>query len=320
MIKEQRPQYYIHLMGGLGNQLFQVAAGLYYSLNSSAELIIDDSFGNYRKSASGDADILSYTSKEFKLINAFSGNIYMQKITGRFLGLVIRVSLKSNGNIAHKCYKFCLSIISTIFLSIKLKKLISLIIPNEIGFQKITTKARFLYFCGYFQTYRFASDYRVKEKLSRLSIENSSITRYKKLAAEENPLIVHIRLGDYLQESNFGTLSLNYYKEAIDFMVSKFEFKSIWVFSDEIDKAKNYLPKQYVSKCRWIDDSGDSAVETLEKMRLGSGYIIGNSSFSWWGAFLSHKINTVVIAPKPWFTGIKDPVELIPPNWIRINR
>ena len=307
-------------MGGLGNQLFQIAAGLYYSLNSSSELVIDDSFGNYRKNTFGAADILSYASKDLKPISATSGNTFMQKLTGRFLGLLIRVSLKSNENTRYKIYKVWLLIISTVLLRIKLKSPITLISPNEIGFQKVTRKNRFSYFCGYFQTYRFASDYRVREKLSCLSVGNASIARYKKLAVDENPLIVHVRLSDYLLESNFGTLSPDYYKEAIDLMVSKFNFKNIWVFSDEMDKAKNYLPQKYVSQCRWIDDSGDSAVETLEKMRLGNGYIIGNSSFSWWGAFLSYNLNTEVIAPNPWFTGIKDPVDLIPPNWIRINR
>jgi hypothetical protein len=204
-------------------------------------------------------------------------------------------------------------------LSFRIKKKITIISPSEIGYEYITTNSRFKYLHGYFQTFKFASDHRVKEKLASLSVTNESIIRYKELAAQEKPLIVHIRLGDYLQEFNFGVLSADYYKRAISLMLSKSKFEYIWVFSDEIDQAKIYIPSEYISMCRWIDDKGDSAAETLEKMRLGTGYVIGNSSFSWWGAFLSYN-NSAVIAPEPWFSGIKNPLDLLPPNWIRISR
>ena len=320
MIKRHKSLSYIHLMGGLGNQLFQFAAGLYYSMNSSSQLVIDDSFGNFRKNTSGAADILSYSSKEFEIISIGSGNIYLHKITDRILSLLIRVSLKSNGKIMYLIFKLCLLFISNIFLSFRIKKRITIISPSEIGYEYIATNSRFTYLHGYFQTFRFASDHRVKEKLTSLSVTNVSIIRYKELAAQEKPLIIHIRLSDYLQEYNFGVLSADYYKRAISLMLSKFKFEYIWVFSDEIDQAKIYMPPEYISMCRWIDDKGDSAAETLEKMRLGTGYIIGNSSFSWWGAFLSHNENTAVIAPEPWFIGIKNPIDLLPPNWIRISR
>ena len=103
-------------------------------------------------------------------------------------------------------------------------------------------------------------------------------------------------------------------------MFTQYRFKKIWVFSDEIEKAKEFIPRKYFDYCRWINDDGESAVETLEKMRLGSAYIIGNSTFSWWGAFLSYTQNAPIIYPSPWFIGIDDPNQLIPANWVEINR
>jgi hypothetical protein len=320
MLRKQESIIYVHLMGGLGNQLFQFAAGLYYSLNSNSQLVIDDSLGNYRKNTSGAADILGYSSAEFKTVTGYSRNIYLQKLTEKILSLLIRVSLKSSEKIAYRIPMQCLLVISNTFLIIRFKRIVSIISPSEIGYKYIASNSRFTYLHGYFQTFKFASDPRVKDKLASLSFTNTSITRYTELAAKEKPLIVHIRLGDYSKESNFGILSFDYYKKAIDLMLSRFNFKYIWVFSDEIDQAKIYIPPEYASMCRWIDDKGDSAAETLEKMRLGTGYIIGNSSFSWWGAFLSYNNKTGVIAPDPWFIGIKNPVDLLPLDWIRISR
>ena len=67
------------------------------------------------------------------------------------------------------------------------------------------------------------------------------------------------------------------------------------------EKAKKLIPERYYGLCRWMSGGSEPAVVTLEKMRWGSGYVIGNSSFSWWGAFLSHTKNAPTVAPKPWF-------------------
>ena len=87
-----------------------------------------------------------------------------------------------------------------------------------------------------------------------------------------------------------------------------------------IEKAKLIIPQPYRQRCRWIDDIDDPSVETLEKMRFGSGYIIGNSTFSWWGAFLSYSPTPPTIAPTPWFIGLDNPRDLIPNEWMLINR
>ena len=50
-------------------------------------------------------------------------------------------------------------------------------------------------------------------------------------------------------------------------------------------------------------------------MRYGHGYIIANSSLSWWAASLSHAKNPLVVAPSPWFKQIGTPNKLIPDNW-----
>ena len=70
---------------------------------------------------------------------------------------------------------------------------------------------------------------------------------------------------------------------------------------------------------RWIDSVDDSVVATLQAMRLGRGYVIANSTFSWWAAYLSLNPGVEVVAPSPWFMGMEDPKELIPPNWKKFD-
>jgi len=59
----------------------------------------------------------------------------------------------------------------------------------------------------------------------------------------------------------------------------------------------------------------NSPTATLQAMRFGRGYIIANSTFSWWGAYLSMTENAPVYAPSPWFKGMRSPEDLLPPHW-----
>lgn len=308
---------YIHLMGGLGNQLFQIAAGLSVSLKSGNSLVIDESFGTYRKNILGQADLHGYgVSKHYSFFHTAKPN----RLFSRSLGLLIRFSLNTSRSKFTKMAKCLLSTINSLYLSICLGTSVKIWSANVLGYEKITADKVSNYLLGYFQTYKFASEDQIKLILNGLSVSDPSVTSHKEIYLGTKTLIVHIRLGDYKELPNFGLLSKNYYDDAITLMMTKFGFKNICVYSDSIDDAKEFIPHRYLKLCYWMDSKNESAVVTLEKMRCGSGYIIANSSFSWWGAFLSHTINAPVIAPKPWFAGMDEPNELIPPTWIRINR
>lgn len=304
-------------MGGLGNQLFQVAAGLNISLSEKVPLIIDDSFGNYRKNVSGQADIFTYKTNMFSTLGIPANK---QKYLGRILGLLIRISLKSRAHLKLRILRSVLSQLASILLTVKLRKKIAVWSATDVGYERVPYSSKSQYLIGYFQSYRYAELTKVKTLMSNLTFLDEDIIEFKELAKKESPLIVHIRLGDYLQESNFGVLSTDYYDHALSIMFSNYKFEKIWVFSDDIENAKSFIPFRFTALCRWIDDKNDSACKTLEKMRLGSGYVIGNSSFSWWGAFLTHKIFAPTIAPQPWFTGMKQPIDLIPSTWMTIER
>jgi len=311
------PVQYVQLMGGLGNQLFQIAAGLYWAKDTGRKLVVDDSFGNFRKNYLGTADVLSYNSQVFSTV----GNCVNKKsLIRKLFSILVRISFGKKLSSINLTVIKIIRLIISIFLSLKLRKIVKFWSATNLGFEKVPNSNFSQYIFGYFQTYRFASDEQVKDILRNLSISSDVVSHYKQLALLEKPLIVHVRLSDYYLESKFGVLSVNYYESAIAIMIKKFSFRNIWVFSDEIEKAKLIIPKSYLPLCKWIDDKNESSVETLEKMRLGSGYIIGNSTFSWWGAFLSYEVNPPTIAPDPWFIGTEDPKDLIPGEWLLISR
>lgn len=126
---------------------------------------------------------------------------------------------------------------------------------------------------------------------------------------------VHIRRGDYINSSNFGVCSIDYYKLAMSFISEKISDPIFVFFSDDIDWVKENIPCPnaiYVSCNHGIDSWQDMYLMTQCKHN-----IIANSSFSWWGAWLNNNSNKIVIAPAKWFNYSPN-YDILPKEWITL--
>lgn len=100
---------------------------------------------------------------------------------------------------------------------------------------------------------------------------------------------IHVRRGDYVGNPFYVDLTeTDYYQRAMaDFIDEDF-----LVFSDDVEWCKQ---QDIFKDCEFSE--GKSEVEDLNLMASCKGVIMANSSFSWWGAFLS---KGKIIAPKAW--------------------
>jgi hypothetical protein len=106
---------------------------------------------------------------------------------------------------------------------------------------------------------------------------------------------VHIRRGDYKNLENYhGLLDNDYYEPACNLVLKNFSNVKFLIFSDETEECK----KLFKEEPFFVVDSGDDAVD-LCVMSMCQAHVIANSSYSWWGAWLSK--SKAVIAPKKWF-------------------
>lgn len=136
------------------------------------------------------------------------------------------------------------------------------------------------------------------------------------------PVSIHIRRGDMVHNPDVkkihGYCTLEYYLNAANTMMQKFENVRFFVFSDEPEWCKeNFKPNAEIVI---VDhNQGLDSFNDIRLMAQCHHHIIPNSSFSWWGAWLNSSENKVVIAPKQWFAiNDKDTKDLIPSNWIRL--
>lgn len=305
----------VFLTGGLGNQLFQLANAL--TLDQDRELLLEWKLGRPRCNKQGLPDIMSLQlPKRVKLLNR-TGNSYFASKTA---GFILRSGAAPKKWEKRSIVRGAILFFGRLVLSIHFRKPIKLIQGLGIGYSSTIRTQSQNFLIGYFQSYRFISDFQSFKQLQLLSLthENAELDKFREIAKRENPIVVHLRLGDYKSENTFGIPSTSYYRKALFILTTKYPNSKIWVFSDEKIEAVKIFPSEYMHKVRWFTDNKLSSAETLEIMRLGKSYAIANSTFSWWGAILCKKEKPMVICPEPWFRFQDDPLDLIPPDWKRV--
>jgi glycosyltransferase involved in cell wall biosynthesis len=305
---------YVALTGGLGNQLFQLAYALNNSKGQGATLI--SNIGAPRLNHFGAPELLSYQIPcAVAELKPSASNWIVRKSCGYMLRSGVSPRKFDEFPIVRKATQLLWQLVLSFSFSQKIKPLAA----KTVGYFDLNSRKNSNFQYGYFQSYKWANSVIHELRDLTLAETSSSLKRYIELAMNEKPLIVHIRLGDYRSETNFGFPGNSYYALAIDIAWATGHYGSIWVFSDEITAAKELLPSEHQKHYRFIQDANLSSAEVLEIMRLGKGYVIANSTFSWWGAYLSKSRNPLVIAPTPWFSAIESPKDLIPDSWTTIE-
>lgn len=312
-LSESEAPLVLHLTGGLGNELFQVAAALHSS--KSKKVSIEWVLGKPRVNISNLPQIECYElPPEIKLLRR-SKNSWL---AGKTLGYLLRSSIEPNWIEERRIYRSVTKLLGSVVLALKFNKFRLITTGDNVGFYPLKVDNRSRYLVGYFQSYKYSESESVLKILKSLKAKNfENYSKYRDLATKEEPLVVHVRLADYRQEDLFGIPQLSFYHEAVSKLWNSGKYKSIWLFSDEPENALDRIPDELQGHIRSFGDIENCIVKTLEVMRLGKGYVIANSSFSWWGARLSVNLDPVVVAPSPWFHKMNEPKFLTPPGWLR---
>ena len=173
---------------------------------------------------------------------------------------------------------------------------------------------------GYFQSYKYFILFPEVESQVRLKEPSAWYLQMEKNIKGSNVTALHVRRGDYrIHSETYGLLAKEYYEEAITYLRACDRLHKLYIFSDDIQAAKELLQLSVPSDTVWVIPPSDSnPVESLLLMSKAKSNIIANSTYSWWGAALNLK-KGVVVAPKKWFRSMTDPQDLYPPEWHTIE-
>ena len=149
---------------------------------------------------------------------------------------------------------------------------------------------------GFFQTEKYFKHCAREIREEQFTFKKQIVDECKEIVESffKNPISLHIRRGDFLINSgNHYNQNLDYYEEAL----KKFDNdRQVVIFSDDPDWC---MEQELFTDNRFIVSQAASPYHDLYMMSQCSDFIIANSTFSWWGAWLANKGK--VIAPKKWF-------------------
>lgn len=279
----------VTLSGGLGNQMFQLAAGRALALREKANLSADIT------------PLLRYGQRTYGLGDFQLGpHVRLQAGAGsRRFGRLRRLARK-------------------IFMGEQLFKEASFAYDGRI----LQVRAPAL-LDGYFQSERYFSDAATEVRTDFMP-RQEKLGDIEGLAARLLPgqpsVSLHVRRGDYTDPAVMkvhGLMGADYYERALQLIAEKAGPCVVCVFTDDPAwvRANLSLP----ANARFVSEHTKSAMEDLMLMSRCSHHITANSSFSWWGAWLNPSEHKVVVSPARWFqpdSGI-DARDLRPQGWLQ---
>ena len=274
------------LVGGLGNQMFQYAFARTLSLRHNTPLKIDLSFLKNRNMGPN----FVYRNYELDIFNVIEDFDFTFE------------------NCIRAEEPFCSKYLQEIV--------------DSIGVYQIDKD---IMIDGYWQSVKYFAEFEsvIKSDFTFKSlVGDSNDDKIKSMLNDirmTNSVMLNIRRTDFLNTDFHGVMGLEYINKSTELLESKIDNPKYFIFSDDIEWCKENIK---LNNMVIVNHSykGDRFSYYLQLMKECKNFIIPNSSFAWWSAWLSDSPNKIVIAPKRWLTDETiDTSDLIPSDWIRIK-
>lgn len=277
----------LRMMGGLGNQLYQYSAARYVQSETGADKIIIDTSGYD-----------SYKIRNLELNSILNNERVRFTKTKNIKNSIIRESF----HVLQKIY----NMLTGKHIPMKIFKFGSgRYILSSVAFDENRICEKWddnIYMYGYFVNAHTSLTMKKELKKEIISPTNGSEV-YKKLKEEikQGPAIgISIRCGSDYEDNGWPICSKLFYLEALKKLIDIYPEYKIYVFADDLELVvqQNWFDGYDVTYIKDVN-----VCESFDLLRQCSAYVCSNSSFSWWGAFLSVCDNPIIYNPSKVFGG-----------------
>lgn len=283
----------VRFSGGLGNQLFEFAAGLALARRLGVELALDVT--SYGRDPLREFRLGALTGPEIQVISSYG---WVQELRDR-VGAWLHLQRRKAVRFGLPQYQPATTGWDPSFLSIDRPVCLFGTFASEKYFFDIARSVRQMY--------------------SQFTFESEPARHFAAQIQGSNICAVHIRRGDYVENSKrrwqFGLMGFDYYERARQYVRERVgDDLKFAIFSDDIGDATEMLRD-------WGDQivcEGTSDIDDILLMSMCQHHIIANSTFSWWGAWLAEWRGQVVVAPQHWFANRPEPTDIVPERWGRV--
>lgn len=296
----------VRLMGGLGNQMFQYSTAKALALKNNTKLKIDTTFLDDK---SGEHEVVTHRDLDLEIFK-----INLERATKEEVEYF-------NGK---KYNSFFGKIYNRLQLLFRGKKLV---IEDRTHFNNFILQLRGDYcIVGAWQNEKYFIDF--KDDLKQEFVFKNPIEQISNVLHQQilntNSVCVNVRRGDYLTSplysKTIGALDIKYIRDSMSFIEEKTSNPVFYLFSDDVEWCKRNLNNS--SNCVFVDHShaGNKFANYLQLMTNCKHFIIPNSTFGWWAAWLGEKKDSLILAPKQWTReDYKKMNEVVPSRWVTIE-
>ena len=279
----------IKLMGGLGNQLFQIFATVSYGLEYTCNIIFP------------------YTEQ---LHSGTVRNTYWNSF------LIGYRDMTTHNEICKETNESLLSMPVYNEKSFEYNK-----IPRPKGPKMLLH--------GYYQSYKYFDKHwdSIKQMIQLDDQQQAIKNEYIDLFSNKETISLHFRIGDDINIQNcHPIMPYQYYYNAIcNLTMIKNRKYRILYFCQDIDNTKvsgviRRLSRMFTDiEFVKVNDDIDDWKQMLI-MSVCSHNIIANSTYSWWGAYLNQNEDKMVYYPNKWFGKSlqHNTRDLFPSNWVNV--
>ena len=286
----------VKLEGGLGNQMFQYAAGRRLASMLQTELKLDVSYF-------ANQTLRVYALHHFHIQGSMASE---KEIRPFFQHTLVHTTLEKIG--ARQTYSV-----------LKEKPF-----PNFVP-EFFSAKGHIL-LKGYWQSEKYFQDIApvLKQDFTLREAVDAENADMLKTMADTMSVAIHVRRGDYVSDRKtqefHGSCPERYYQDAIQHIQSQIKNPHFFVFSDEPEWVTEHFTFD-APVCIVEHNTSENAHHDLELMRHCKHFILANSSFSWWGAWLADHKHKMIIVPQKWFKTLPngtDDSHIIPETWFKL--
>ncbi|MGE5522833.1 MAG: alpha-1,2-fucosyltransferase [Rhodospirillaceae bacterium] len=189
--------------------------------------------------------------------------------------------------------------------------------------ERVLARSGVLYLDGYWQSEKYfrSVERQIRERFSLAGVErNDSVRQLADRIRCQEAVCVNVRRTDFVGHANHDVVTTDYYQQAMvalrKAIGSRFE---LFIFSDDVEWCAKNLNLHINQNIVAHDYAGWKFSAYLHLMSQCKYFIIPNSTFAWWAAWLSTRPGKIVYAPRIWSgTGHVDAKDIVPSSWILI--
>ena len=293
------------LMGGLGNQLFQLATGLEVAQRAGTTLALDLSW--FQQGMRRTADGLILRPYELQGIADDIPTVHLPQ--GRFGELANHardVAVRRGSRIVNR---------------------LPLLLRAESGADfnpEVLAVRPGTHLWGYFASWRYlpTAANEVRQRILASPRLSEWAQAQRSLATTTGCVGLHVRRRDYLRlSSTYGHVAPVYYRRALDHIRTVGHDGPTWLYSDDPDGAVAFLSGVVNVDEVVVPPADSSSLDSLVAMSGSTALVIANSTYSWWAAFVGDAPGRTVIAPRPMWANqaLPEPRDMLLPTWLTID-